>query len=458
MPRTLLVVIGLTFLATGILGAESKLNNPKRLLKWSGSVAKASGPIGEVPECTPGCQRFDLTVNLPVGIWKNHPGGVQIAIRWVGLTSAMPPGASFARAGRPSTESPASSDNLGDNLKLYVYRGGSAIAKSDGITSLAQSVLLREAANGPLRVYVAYDPDSPSRVIDYEGLADVEYDPNPMPARRLLPDLEARPQRHLTFNPGGIFARAISPQFPSCYFTEVEEDGAHTCLRFDQVFANVGKGDLEVHFTVPNGSAATAHDAFQRIYWSDGADHFEDRPVGLVEFHRTHEHYHLTSLGLSRLWSVDANGEKAGASPIAQTNRKDALKVSQVRSGRKVSFCMVDTEIDAWGKKGVGPRTWKAPDCLSPVSKDNANSYFAQGITKGWRDIYEWYLPHQYIDVSGVPDGIYILETIADPENEIEEEDKTNNCVSIYIRLSGISLGSPAAQIVGPGPPCSQLR
>jgi len=119
---------------------------------------------------------------------------------------------------------------------------------------------------------------------------------------------------------------------------------------------------------------------------------------------------------------------------------------------------MVDTEIDGWGKKGVGPRTWKAPDCLSPVSKDAANSYFAQGITKGWRDIYEWYLPHQYIEVSGVPDGIYILETIADPENEIEEEDKTNNCVSIYIRLSGISLGSPAAQIVGPGPPCSQLR
>jgi hypothetical protein len=119
---------------------------------------------------------------------------------------------------------------------------------------------------------------------------------------------------------------------------------------------------------------------------------------------------------------------------------------------------MVDTEIDAWGKKGVGPRRWKAPDCLSPVSKDAVNSYFAQGVTKGWRDIYEWYLPHQYIEVSGVPDGIYILETIADPENQIEEEDKTNNCVSIYIRLSGIPLGSPAAQIVGPGPSCSQLR
>ena len=460
MLRTFLLAVGLILFATKIFGGEGKLNNPKRLVQWTGVVAKARGPIGEVPECAHGCQRFDLAVKLPVGIWKDRPGGVQIAIRWEGLTNAMPPGAIFAVAGRTSANSPQSPDptNLGDNLKLYVFRGASLIAKSDGITSLAQTVLLREVPNGPLRLYVAYDPDSANGTIAYEGLADIEYDPKPTPVRRLLPDLEARPQRHLTFDPGAIFARAISPQFPSCYYTEVEEDGAHTCLRFDQVFANVGQGDMEVRFTVPNGSVATSYEAFQRIYWSDRADRFEDRPVGRVEFHRTHEHYHLTNLGLSRLWNVDESGRRAGTSPVGQTNRKNKLRVTVVRSGRKVSFCMVDTEIDAWGKKGIGPRKWKAPDCLLPVSKDAANSYFAQGITKGWRDIYEWYLPHQYIEVSGVPDGIYILETIADPDNEIEEESKSNNCESIYIRLSGIPAGSPAAQIVGPGPSCSQLR
>jgi len=190
------------------------------------------------------------------------------------------------------------------------------------------------------------------------------------------------------------------------------------------------------------------YDALQRIYWSDRVDHFDDRRVGQVEFHPTHEHYHLINLGLSRLWSVDEDGDK----------QKTPLRVRPVRSGRKVSFCMVDTEIDAWGEKGVGPRKWKAPDCLLPVSKDTTNSYFAQGITKGWRDIYEWYLPHQYIEVSGVPDGLYVLETIADPDHQLIEENEANNCVSIYIRLSGMSTRSPAAQIVGPGPSCSELR
>jgi hypothetical protein len=369
----------------------------------------------------------------------------------------MPPGARFAVGGQPSADTPPSGDNLGDNLKLYVYRGDSVIAQSDGITSLAQSVLIREPVNGALRVYVAYDPDSPTSAIDYEGLAGVEYDPNPVPARRLLPDLEARPQRHLTFDPGGIFKRAISPEHPSCYYTEVEEDGAHTCLRFDQVFANVGQGDMEVRFAIPNTSSATTYKAFQRVYWSDRRDHFEDREVGSVVFHPTHEHYHLTSLGLSRLWSVDESGGRAGRAPIAQTSRKDDLRVRFVRSGQKVSFCMVDTEIDRWGQKGVGPRKWRAPDCLLPVSKDEANNYFAQGVTKGWRDVYEWYLPHQYIEVTGVPDGIFILETMADPENQIEEENKANNCVSIYIRLSGMASSSPAAEIIGPGPSCDRL-
>src|SRR5207248_6669790 len=118
---------------------------------------------------------------------------------------------------------------------------------------------------------------------------------------------------------------------------------------------------------------------------------------------------------------------------------------------------MVDTEIDAWAKKGDGPRTWKAPDCNYPVSKDASADYYAQGITKGWKDVYEWYLPHQYIEVTGLSDGIYILETIADPDNLLLESNKANNCGSIYVRLSGVSSTSPAADIVGAGPPCSML-
>jgi hypothetical protein len=386
-----------------------------------------------VPECAPGCDRFDLTVSLPGGVWNNKPGGVQIAIRWTGLV-------------------------FGDNLRLYVYRNNSLIAKSDGIIAIAQGVLIPNAADGPLRIYVAYDPDSTTSPLKYDGLAEVEYDPSDKPVRRLLPDLEARAQRNLGFDPVGIFFDEVSTTFPSCYKSEVDEEGARLCLRFDQIFANTGEGPMELRFAVPKGTSPPLASVYQRIYWSDSPTHFEDALAGEVEFHPTHGHYHFTSFGLSRLWAVNQSGAKVGASPLRQRAMKRTLPVQLVRSGKKVSFCLADTEIDFWGKKGDGPRTYIAPDCLFPAFSDAVNDYFVQGITRGWGDIYDYYLPDQFIDVYGVPDGDYILETSGDPEGRMVEKNDANNCTSIRISLRNMASASPSAQILGAGPACSALR
>ena len=246
-----------------------------------------------MPECAPGCDRFDLDVNLPGAVWNQKPGGVQIAIRWA-------------------------ADTFGDNLRLYVYRGNALIAKSDGIIAIAQSVLIPEASNGALRIYVAYDPDSAANPLHYEGLAEVEYPPNARPTRRLMPDLEARPQRNLGFDPTGIFFDTISTLFPSCYQSEVDEEGARLCLRFDQIFANSGEGPMELRYSVPKGTTPPLSDVFQRIYWSDRPDHFDERLAGQVESHEIHGHYHFTSFGLTRLCSADAQGSRSGARPLRE--------------------------------------------------------------------------------------------------------------------------------------------
>ncbi len=128
-----------------------------------------------------------------------------------------------------------------------------------------------------------------------------------------------------------------------------------------------------------------------------------------------------------------------------------------LRSGNKVSFCLADTEIDFWGKKGDGPRTYIAPDCLFPASSDATNDYYFQGITPGWGDIYDYYLPDQFIEVSGVPDGVYILETLGDPEGRMKEASEANNCTSIVIRLKNMASSTRSAQILGRGPACSAL-
>ena len=87
--------------------------------------------------------------------------------------------------------------------------------------------------------------------IQYEALAEVEYAPKPRPTRALLPDLESRPQRNVTFDvPPAIFFEAGVPT-TSCFPSEIAEEGARLCLRFDQVLANAGEGPLEFRFLLP---------------------------------------------------------------------------------------------------------------------------------------------------------------------------------------------------------------
>ena len=396
--------------------AAGTLRNPARAALWSGTVDGTATPSAAVPECqlTP-CDRFDLAVALSEGTWEDKPGGVQVAIRWSGLA--------------------------GDNLRLYVYRAGARVASSDGIISTAQALLIPAAPNGLYTVYVAYDPDSLSPVINYDGFARVQYAPRAEPLRPLRPDLVARPQRNVTFEtPPPIFFDLPPGPGSSCFPSEISEDGAETCLRFDQVFANRGEGPLELRFALPHDPSVTEHDVLQRTFWSDDASHYTDAPAGEWEFHLAHNHYHSFGFALSRLWASNAGGARLGSVPI--------------RIGHKIGFCVADVEIDAWAQKGVGPRTYNAPDCLFPASSDADFDYLVQGITPGWADIYDWYLPGQYIEVSGVPDGYYLLETVADPDNGIVEADETNNCASVLIQLSNIGTDSPTARLITAGAPC----
>jgi len=278
MYRTVVTIVISLFMAAPAVAAGPTLRSPGTPVVWAGSVTSGAGPTGEVPECAAGCHRVDVTLNLPAGIWTNKPGGVQFALRWSGHT-------------------------LGDNVRLYVYRDGALVAKSDGIISIAQSLLLREPSNGTLQIYAAHDPDSPNATIAYEGLAQVEYDPAPNPARRLIPDLVVRSQQNLGFDPGGILRQRLAP-VPELLRQRSERRGRPDVPAVRSIFANVGAGPLELRFAVPRESTPPLLSVAQRLHWSDA--HTTDRVAGQVEFHASHGHYHYRSFGISRLWRVDA--------------------------------------------------------------------------------------------------------------------------------------------------------
>jgi hypothetical protein len=400
-------------------------------LFWEGRVGPEDAPTGGEPvECaTVPCDRFRLKIELPIGTFQNpnRPGGVQVALRWFGNPGGhtLPPGV------------PGCCGEF-DTLHLWVYKDGALRAASPGIIAVSQSAFIPEPENGWYDIWIAYDPTyNIAPAVEYEALAEVEYLPKIRPVKRLLPDLTFRGTERITFEtPSFPIFEPDPPPGSSCFLSEVFEDGAQTCLRFDQIIANRGVGPIEIAFQVPSAAVPDDDTLFpvaQRLYNSDGT--FIDRPGGTVEYHPVHQHYHYSSFANALLWRSNARGARLGPEPAAASH--------------KVSFCMADIRIDAWGEKGDGPRKYYAPDCLFPESSNEGVDQYRQGINNGWADVYDWYIPDQYIEVTGVPNGFYRLEFCADPLNEIEEEDETNNCIVNHIRLSGMEGPNKQVKVLG---------
>ena len=394
------------------LGSDT-LKKDKQAVFWNGVVGPEDAPKGgEPPECqTVTCDHFQLTIDLPSDTFSDpqRPGGIQVALRW-------------------PTEF--------DTLNLFVYKDGGLRGASAGIIATAQSLLLPSPENGTYDVWIQSDPDYSLNVsVAYEALAEVELDPPIQPIRRLLPDLEFRGTHTITFDtPSFPLFEADPPPGSSCFNSEAEEKGAQNCLRFDQIIANVGQAPLELRFAIPKDPSDTSNDVFERVYSSDKS--YADQIAGFWEWHETHHHYHYTSFASTALWHSDKHGDTVGTNPV--------------RESEKVSFCIADIKIDAWGKKGDGPRKYFAPDCLFPQDSDANFNYLIQGLSNGWSDVYEWYLPDQYIEVSGVPDGYYLMVFCADPDSEIEEASETNNCSKNLIHLD--NMGTPQKSVTNLGP------
>jgi hypothetical protein len=108
-------------------------------------------------------------------------------------------------------------------------------------------------------------------------------------------------------------------------------------------------------------------------------------------FSECHAHFHFEEYADYRL--LDLNG-------------------NLVARGHKQAFCLIDLDRVAGVAGRGGPQF---PDC----------GY--QGISAGWADVYHSNLDCQWVDITGVPEGRYILEVSVNPARVIEEGNFTNN-------------------------------
>jgi len=142
-----------------------------------------------------------------------------------------------------------------------------------------------------------------------------------------------------------------------------------------------------------------------------GADLVMPSPEGNpdFEYQACHDHYHYKGFAAYRL--LDAQEQ-----PVV--------------TGRKVSFCLLD--VSRWDRDAT-----KLPHYTCDE----------QGIQAGWADIYDAGLPGQWIDVTGVPDGVYTLEITLNPEAKLLEADYTNNTERVSIELGTDGTGARTVQL-----------
>ena len=402
----------------GTLGPE--LEN--QLVTWSGEfpttylnplLVLAPAPVIRCLQAG-ACDDFTLTVALDDFWATNGDGAVEVALRWA-------------------------YDGVTDIDLQVLDDAGAIVAQSAGVDSNAESVFIPNLADGVYTVRAiptnTVNPDAQADSVPYEGLAQVEplaTDPIGQ-GHAQLPNL--RPARPDVFHISSALNLIPFPENPllSCYPEEtLQNEGMPTrCLRFNQTIANIGEGPLVLRFGLSGIVTPDTADNLirQRISWSDGTFRDLVAPETYV-FHEVHAHLHYQGFGQTLLYPWDSTNERADT-PIS--------------IGRKVGFCIIDVELqdEYWKQTGNGPRAHTFPlSCVLPkdIDPSGPQAWVEEGVAVGWADIYGWNLADQYIDITSVPDGVYELVQIANPNHSVVEQTVTDNCASTIIELAGDSV------------------
>ncbi|PNJ80376.1 protein-lysine 6-oxidase [Pongo abelii] len=138
----------------------------------------------------------------------------------------------------------------------------------------------------------------------------------------------------------------------------------------------------------------------QRVKNQGTSDFLPSRPRYSWEWHSCHQHYHSMD-EFSHYDLLDANTQR------------------RVAEGHKASFCLEDTSCD-YG-----------------YHRRFACTAHTQGLSPGCYDTYGADIDCQWIDITDVKPGNYILKVSVNPSYLVPESDYTNNVVRCDIRYTG---------------------
>jgi hypothetical protein len=155
----------------------------------------------------------------------------------------------------------------------------------------------------------------------------------------------------------------------------ITQTGKRRLLRFAVAALNAGNADIDVG------------DPTQNVCY---------------QFSACHQHYHFKGVGHYTLYYADGT------------------TVASV--GRKVGYCLMDVE----------PNPTQSPPPATPTSLFSCAN---QGLHVGWEDVYTADLDCQWVDITGLPAGSYVLSVVVNEEHYLPESNYTNNEARVPVMI-----------------------
>ncbi|WP_241827129.1 lysyl oxidase family protein [Streptomyces graminilatus] len=235
---------------------------------------------------------------------------------------------------------------------------------------------------------------------------------------RVAPALKAAGQRPT--GRAGVPANVPKPDLRSLPAWDIAitdgEDGdvaGKDYLAFSANVWNAGPSPLVVDGFRQRGKDLM--DAYQYFYDANGKQ-VGYTPTGTMEWDPRigHEHWHFTDFASYRLLSAD--------------------KTKEVRSGKE-AFCLANTDaIDMTVKNA----NWHPRNTdLSTACGEKSALSVREVLDVGSGDTYTQYRPGQSFDVTGLPNGTYYIEVIANPAKRLKETNLNNNVALRKVILGG---------------------
>jgi hypothetical protein len=227
-------------------------------------------------------------------------------------------------------------------------------------------------------------------------------------------------------------AAPTSPVLPDLTMPALREfqgatgsDTADAFVFFTASIANVGAGPFIVHAV--RGDERGAWRVSQRFEERDGSLSELETPGSMVWGGHGHDHWHVHVGASYRLYSL----------PDLVLRRKY----------EKVGYCFFDQEpfdLDLPGAPREAVFAKGTCDGFDSLALD-------MGLSPGWNDPYQWTLPDQRLNVTGLPDGEYRLVATADPDGWFRESDEDDNATWTDLRLT-TSSSPPTVEVLRTGP------